>query len=396
VRILLVSPFLPHRSVRHAGGKFVYLCLCHLCRRHEVDLVTRLFPGEEGPLGEVRAVARTVFPVREPGGADPRGGIRPAKVFSYLRLARAAESAAAAGSYDAALVEYTETAVFLRMRRFPPAALDAHDIVAKPWERRFEDSRGLDRLALGLAYRAFAAAERQAVRKFRVLFTKSRYDADWARARYAHGDVRPLPHPAGEGIDAEARAEVPGRLLFLGAMGRPLNVEAAIHFYEKVLPAVVARRPEARFWVVGSDPPERLQALAENDPRVRVTGYVEDIGAAYREASVFVAPILVGGGIIAKILDAMAVGVPVVTTAYGNEGIEARDGREILVADGPEAFAARVIGLLEDPGLRRRIGDAGRDFVRERYATETVMADLERGMRDVAGGGSGQGDGAVG
>lgn len=361
-----------------------------------MDLVARVFPGEEGALEEARKIARTVLPVREPASANPLGGFRAAKVLSYRRLARAAERAAAAGSHDAALVEFTETAMFLRMRRFPPAALDAHDIVGKPWERRFEESSGLDRLVLGLAWRAFATAEGRAVRRFRVLFTKSRYDADWARARYAHPDVRPLPHPAGEGIEAEPRAEVPGRLLFLGAMGRPLNAEAAIHFYERVFPAVVERRPEARFWIVGADPPGRLRALAESDPRVRVTGYVEDIGAAYREASVFVAPILVGGGIIAKILDAMAAGVPVVTTPYGNEGIEARPGEQILVAGGPGDFAARVVELLEDSRLRRRVGVAGQAFVRARYATDAVMAELERGMRDVAGRGTGQGDGDIG
>jgi glycosyltransferase involved in cell wall biosynthesis len=87
---------------------------------------------------------------------------------------------------------------------------------------------------------------------------------------------------------------------------------------------------------------------------------------------VFVSPILVGGGIIVKILDAMAAGIPVVTTKYGNEGIGAMSGEEVLVADATDTYADAVVRLLSDPEANRRIGERGRDFVRGAYSAEAI------------------------
>jgi polysaccharide biosynthesis protein PslH len=120
-----------------------------------------------------------------------------------------------------------------------------------------------------------------------------------------------------------------------------------------------------------------LTALAETDPLVSVTGFVDDIDRLYKTSAVFVAPILTGGGIIVKILDALAARRPVVTTSYGNEGVAARPERDLLVADDPEMFATQVIRLLTDSVLAEKVASNGRNFVRENYGLEAVIRRLE-------------------
>src|SRR5208283_3084824 len=127
-----------------------------------------------------------------------------------------------------------------------------------------------------------------------------------------------------------------------------VNVDAALYFYQKVFPLIRRRVSDAKFVIAGYGPPEELTALQKNDPGVLVTGFVDDIDECYKKAAVFVAPILLGGGIIVKILDALAAGTPVVTTSYGNEGIGAVPGRDLLVADDAEGFAAAVLRILRD------------------------------------------------
>jgi glycosyltransferase involved in cell wall biosynthesis len=360
------------------------MVLEHLARRHEVDLLTRVFPEDEPNVEEARRLARNIHPIREGSSASPNAGSVPVKIMSYRRLGREAGRIVRQGSYDLVLVEYTEAGIFLDVRGWPPAVLDCHDIITKPWYRKWRSASGVSRILWGLVYLALSTGERRTAKKFRVLFARSREDAEWARNRIGHRDVRVLPHPAGADLRLSPREEVPGRLLFLGAMGRRLNVDAALYFHRKVFPLVKDRFPAAQFWIVGGNPPKDLCGLEAADPSVRVTGFVGDIGECYRQASVFVAPILIGGGIIVKILDAMAAGVPVVTTTYGNEGIRAREGEELYVADTPEEFALRTISLLGDELLRRRMGDKGREFAMKNYGKERIMEDLEANLLDIA------------
>jgi len=118
---------------------------------------------------------------------------------------------------------------------------------------------------------------------------------------------------------------------------------------------------------------------------VSVPGYVEDLEGCYKKASVFVAPILIGGGIIVKILDAMAAGTPVVTTSFGNEGINAVAGRDLLVADDPEGFAGAVIRILQDQEFARHLAGAGREFVEKNYNREAVIAEIVAAYEELTG-----------
>jgi glycosyltransferase involved in cell wall biosynthesis len=141
--------------------------------------------------------------------------------------------------------------------------------------------------------------------------------------------------------------------------------------------------PTATFTIAGGDPTDEVRRLA-GEPGVRVTGFVETLEPYYGAATVFVAPLRITGGIAGKTIDALAAGCPVVTTTLGNDGLGATPGVHLLVADEPEDFAAAIVRLLGDPALRRRLGDAARDFALERFGPSVSAAALEREHAAVA------------
>jgi glycosyltransferase involved in cell wall biosynthesis len=161
-------------------------------------------------------------------------------------------------------------------------------------------------------------------------------------------------------------------LVFTGKMDFRPNVDAVLWFAEEVLPRIQAQAPDVRFWVVGQRPHRRLEVLRGN-PAITLTGYVEDTRPYIAGATVYVAPLRIGGGTRLKLLEAMAMERAVVATRLGAEGYEVQDGRELLLADDAETFAAAVVSLLKDPARRAAIGRAARRFV-ESYYDWSVLA----------------------
>jgi glycosyltransferase involved in cell wall biosynthesis len=379
MKVLVVSPFLPYPGVPHAGGKLVYFLLQTLVRNHSVYLLSRYYPGEENHFGELRKMLSGLELVSAPGpvnaGSIPSVG---RTVRSYYRLARKAREILNRERFDVCQVEFTETGVFWPSTGDVPAVLTCHDIIAKPAFRRCEAVRGISKALHWCIWKTKWMMEKKALSKFPRVFTLSDEDREWGERLYPGVSFRVLRYPGGLGFTGLPRKEVSGRILFLGALNRPQNVESVRYLWEKVWPAVRERVPDAEFRVAGGGLPRDLEREMSEDPRVVLTGFVENIEQEYKSASVFVAPILTGGGVIVKILDALAAGVPVVTTNYGNEGIRAKEGEEVLVADNPEDFSRAVLLVLEDARFRTGIGDAGSRFVEKIFSANDFQRTIEQ------------------
>ena len=166
-------------------------------------------------------------------------------------------------------------------------------------------------------------------------------------------------------------------LLFTGTMNYFPNSDAVIYFCNNVFPLIQKRYPDATFYIVGNYPTEQIRRLSDQKGVV-VTGYVPDIRPYFEKASVFVAPLRAGSGIQTKNLEAMAMGIPVVTTSIGAMGLEAETDTELLIADTPETFAERVIHLIENPDIRRNLADAGRKRVEASYDWQVLVNRLEQ------------------
>ena len=156
----------------------------------------------------------------------------------------------------------------------------------------------------------------------------------------------------------------------------PPNVTGVLWFAREVLPLIHETVPEARFVIVGKNPPTEVRALAA-DPRIEVTGYVADPRPYLEAADAFVVPLFSGGGMRVKIVDAWLWGLPIVSTPIGAEGIEVQDGGNILLAGDAAAFGAATIRLLTDGELNRRLRVEGRRWVEERYAWQVVYRRVD-------------------
>lgn len=160
----------------------------------------------------------------------------------------------------------------------------------------------------------------------------------------------------------------PRLIMFHGSLSYPPNVEAALWFADQILPRI----PGARFRIVGANPPPAIASLHRKGG-IEVTGTVESVVPHLRQASVSVCPLRVAAGIQNKVLEAMALGVPVVSTSAALAGIRAKSDRDLVVADTAAGIAAEVAGLLDDAPRRARLSAAGRRLVRERYLWSTVL-----------------------
>jgi sugar transferase (PEP-CTERM/EpsH1 system associated) len=180
-------------------------------------------------------------------------------------------------------------------------------------------------------------------------------------ADYAGGQTADVPHPA---------------LVFTGKMDFRPNVDAALWFADDILPRIRAVNPAAHFVIAGQKPHARLDALRDR-PDVTLTGWVPDIQPYIGAADVYVAPLRMGSGTRLKLLEAMAMGRAVVTTTVGAEGIAARDGEHLLLADSAEAFAEKVIRLLTDSARRVALGEAAAALVRANYDWAAIIPRLE-------------------
>jgi glycosyltransferase involved in cell wall biosynthesis len=178
----------------------------------------------------------------------------------------------------------------------------------------------------------------------------------------------------GNGVDvayySEAAATAPSSerrdILFVGSMDYHANIEAALEFARDVWPAMHAGYPDYRFVIVGRNPPQQVRDLASRSGIV-VTGTVDDVRPWYRSAFAVVVPLRTGSGTRLKILEAMAAGVPVISTRLGAEGLDIRDGENILLAETAAEMRQAVDLLSESPGRWQALAAAGCILVEREY-----------------------------
>lgn len=219
--------------------------------------------------------------------------------------------------------------------------------------------------------------EAESARRYRHHLLCSEGDAEVLRSRYGALDCAVVP----SGFDPRLYQpsdppveRVPGRLVFLGSMNYGPNVDAVVHFVHEILPHIRARDPRAHLQIVGGEPVDAVRALAGD--AVTVTGRVPDVRGYLEAASMLVVPLRIGGGTRLKIVEALALATPVVSTTIGAEGLGLASEEHLRLADAPERFADAVCELLADPSGAATMGERGRGFVLERYRWETLGEEL--------------------
>ncbi len=262
---------------------------------------------------------------------------------------------------------------------WPPALLTHHNIESQLFARRAAaESSPLGRAYVGREARKLENLERRFCPRFSSNVTVSETDAATLLDRVPGLDCVVVAN----GVDCDyfrphSDADQP-RLIYTGGLNMFANLDAVDYFLVEVWPTVREAVPDARFVIIGQDPPSRLLSLAEQGIGIEVMGYVDDVRPYVADAAVYVVPLRVGGGTRLKVLDAMAQGKAIVSTSIGCEGIEVEPGRDLLLADDAASFAGKTIELLNDAEARRRLGNAARRAVEARYQWSAIAEVLGR------------------
>ena len=209
--------------------------------------------------------------------------------------------------------------------------------------------------------------------KFDMCITVTEQQKDILESHLSNLNISVIPFGINTNLKLEDFERDLPSLLFLGTLSSVFNQQSVLYLYNEIYPLIKEKIPNIKLYIVGRDPSEEILKLT-TDTSVIVTGYVKDISSYLARASVVTLPIH-GYGIKTRLLEAMAMGKPVVISSAGIHGIAVTPEENIIIADDPKEFARRVIELLNDEALREKIGANARKLVEEEYSWEK-MADM--------------------
>ena len=378
------------------GKKRTHAMLEEISKRHNVTYLALLAEGgalhpEEA--GATYAAEKVWLPWRETPKSSWRFPCALLRNFLFSRFPYALDkyfskpmvswlgSNLATGRFDLVVCDFLIPAPnFRRLRTGVPLILFQHNMEAVIWKRLSESyANPIKRFYLKGQFRRFARWERQLSRLFDGVITVSDEDSRYAREQYRLDNVRGhVPTGVDIGFFAPRKEILPGGgvIGFLGSMDWLANIQAVEFFVREIYPGIKRAVPEVRFTVIGRNPPKSILELAKGDASITVTGAVDDVRPYLKECDLMVVPLLSGGGTRIKILEAMAMGVPVVSTTIGAEGLELESGVHLAIADHAGEFAELTASLLADLGRRRALADAAYERLLRKNGWKTVVDDF--------------------
>lgn len=385
MRILFLTSRIPYPP--HRGDKLkIWHLLRQLAQRHEVSLLTFIQSREEEHwIKPLKEVCQDVIVVRLPlwrsllncvlevFGNEPfqvayyRSPIMKKRIDEVLELIRP----------DVLHTHLIRMAQYTADYPQVPRVLDMTDAVSL-YLTRFRDrqSNPFKRFAIGMELDRIHNYE-SIISRFDRALVCSETDREFLKRRDARFRIELLRN----GVDLEtfsANGTIhadPLRIIFSGNMSYFPNIDGAEFLVREVMPLVVQSVPGARLFIVGQNPPAQVTSLASKE--VIVTGFVPDIRTEYLKSFVAVSPIRFGAGTLNKVLEPSALGIPVVTTPIGWEGLGLRKDEEILVAEDAHGLADSIIRLLRDRDLRDAVGQRAAQKIRSTLGWETIVKDLE-------------------
>ena len=386
------TPFPPYR-----GDKLkIYNLARRLSQRHELHLIT--FAQSEEDLGykeELEKIFKEVHFIYLPKWRSALNCLAaiwnplPVQVlyFQSSRMHHKLQEQLALHQYDAVHVQHLRMAPYLAKEQQLPRILDLPDAFSLYWERRKEVPRSWYLKAFETEEQRRVLGYEPVMKQYDLSLACSAEDVEYLRRMHEVDNLQLLPN----GVDLDTF--VAGNhdyshnhtLLFTGNMDYAPNVDAVIYFVGEVFPLIQQAFPQVKFIIAGQRPVAKVLALASE--HVAVTGFIEHLATVYNEASVVVAPLRFGAGTQNKVLEAMAMGVPVVCSTIGFKGLGIESGDGAFMAPTAQEFAARVIALLQDAALRETTGQKGLSVIRSRFSWDSIAGQLEGYFRQVKRGG---------
>jgi sugar transferase (PEP-CTERM/EpsH1 system associated) len=390
MRILIIADYLPYPLI--GGDRIrIYNLLRRVASRHEVSFVAFLEKPEdvEGVphLRQFCVRVETASFHRRSRLAKAAGMLRYALAFKppELRLLDSEELKGAIRQlvskmdFDIVQIEHARMGLYLKTLprdRRCKSILMFHNFTFQQYRLISQIERQWDRKARALLNGVVMGQwEPRYAERFDRCTTVSEADRQLLKRANPRLRVDVIPN----GVDIQKYKLLPTdkiapALLFIGNMGYPPCVDAALYFCREILPRIRRTISAAELWIVGRDP--QPDVLRLNGDGVHVTGRVDDVVPYYQQSAVCVVPLRAGGGTRLKILEAMALGRPVVSTTIGCEGLDVVDGEHLLIADDPEQFAEKTLRLLTDRHLYQHVSANGRKLVETRFDWNRIAGRL--------------------
>jgi glycosyltransferase involved in cell wall biosynthesis len=297
--------------------------------------------------------------------------------FYSSKLERALHDLLAREQFD--LIHCCTTILGLhRLPEAPPLVGDTHNVEYDNVYRAFQRSRNpLEKIYFYWDYLRLKQEELECSRKFHVIVTTIERDREIYRRDGVDRPMVVIPNGVDPAFfEKQNVTEEPKSMVFAGLMSYFPNKHGIMYFLDEIFPRILEKESEARVYVVGAFPSKEL--LRRANPRIVVTGWVDDVRPYFARGQVFVIPLLVGGGIRGKALEAMAMRRPIVTTTIGCEGINLKHEESALFADSPQEFADAVVRLFRDANLRNALTQKAYQNVLEGYRWESSGLAFER------------------
>lgn len=400
MNILIVSAQFPYPT-RSGFTTRVYQLARHLSARHDVTLLSYASPEErDGVTGlatQMSVKAVEIAPM-SPIGKRVAQALTIASSRAYhcrevhsLKMQEAIDDVCSAQKFDVIQLESS----FLCTFRFPRDArlvIDEHNIEYELFQRTYEGERSLPRRVFNrIEYARFRRFEEACWERADACVVTSEREVEPVRTCAPDTPVAVVPNAVDLDYFAPSNAPAePHTVIFNGTLNYRPNLDGARYLIEDIWPVVLDRYPDATLTLTGNNDGVDTRSLAR--PGVRLLGQVPDIRPYVSGAAVVAVPIRIGGGTRFKVLEALAMGKSIVSTAVGCEGVAVRDGEHLLIADDARAFASRIVEAFENPALCGALGQAGRRLVEQRYSWSLAGAGLESLYRRIT---SGQRDASV-
>jgi sugar transferase (PEP-CTERM/EpsH1 system associated) len=260
-----------------------------------------------------------------------------------------------------------------------PSIFCLHDAMSMLFKRNISKERNLLRklytYSQGIKMKRYEA---EVISKFNKTAVVSPVDMEYLLSYKKNLDITVIPN----GVDYEyfvplkIDEEYPS-VVFRGIMSFLPNIDAALYFKKEILPLILSKIPNLKYFIVGGNPVKEIVGL-KSVPNIEVSGYVEDIRPYMAKATVNICPMRIGSGIKNKILEAMSMAKPVVATKMACAGIDVTDGENILIADAPSEFTEKIITLFKDEKLREKIGSKAREFIVKNYTWQKTADMFEK------------------
>jgi glycosyltransferase involved in cell wall biosynthesis len=389
MKIMLLTQVLPYPP--DSGPKVkTYNVIKYLARHYHVTLVSFVRGDQSEHARHLEQYCQAVYTM-----PMTRGAVRDAwymglsfltgQPFMMIRdnrkaMHRLVSRLVAEHHFDVAHADQLNMAQYARYVQGAFKVLDAHNALWLLYKRLWETMPpGPRKWLLGRDWRMLKSYEGRLVREFDAVLAVSQEDKTTlqeAAKQPIDITVIPIAIDTDEVTVVERDAE-PRHILHIGTMYWPPNIDAVEWFIEEIYPLIRQQRPNVEFDVVGSRPPAKLLALNDADLGINITGYVEDPTPYQQRAAVMVVPLRAGGGMRVKILNALAEGIPIVSTTLGCEGISVTDGKDILVADKPGDFAAAVLRVLNNHRLAQQLSRNGRRLAETKYDYRHACVSLD-------------------